>query len=313
MTNIAIIQLAPVLLDRKATLERAVAAVEQAADDGAQFIIFPEAFVSGYPSWIWRLRAGTDGSLVAEIHARMWSSAVDLARDDLAPLRRIARDRGLTIACGLNEKGADTSYGTLYNTLVLIDTHGDIRNRHRKMMPTNPERMVWGMGDGSGLNVLDTPVGRIGGLICWENYMPLARHALYAQGIEIYLAPTYDSGSEWLETMGHIAREGRCWVLNCGSALHGTDIPADFPSRKQLFPDDDIWINPGDSAVFAPGGAMVAGPLHEEQGILHAEIDAEQALLSRRALDVCGHYSRPDIFSLHVDATPRHTLERNPA
>jgi nitrilase len=167
-------------------------------------------------------------------------------------------------------------------------------------MPTNPERMVWGQGDGSGLRVVDTPVGRVGGLICWENYMPLARYSIYAQGPEIYVAPTWDEGEGWMSTMRHIALEGRCWVLGNGTAMRGRDLPSDFPDRDRLFPDLEAWFNPGDSVIVAPNGEIVAGPLHAEHGILYAECDPARARSARRTLDVAGHYGRPDVFTLEV-------------
>src|SRR6185437_7487200 len=191
------------------------------------------------------------------------------------------------------------------NAVVVIGPDGAILNHHRKVMPTNPERMVWGFGDGQGLKVVDTPVGRIGVLICWENYMPLARYALYGQGVEIYVAPTYDAGEPWIGTMRHIAREGGCWVLGAGCALRGRDLPADFPERERLFPDPDEWVNPGDSMIVAPRGALVAGPMREETGLLMADIDVGLVAPARRTLDVVGHYSRPDIFQLHVNRQPQ--------
>jgi nitrilase len=157
--------------------------------------------------------------------------------------------------------------------VVVIGSDGEIVNRHRKLMPTNPERMVWGQGDASGLKVAETAVGRVGSLICWENYMPLARFALYAEGVEIYVAGTWDEGDTWISTMRHIAAEGRCWVVGAGCSLRSSDIPADFPGRDQLFPDPDEWLNPGDSVVAAPGGELVAGPLHQEHGLLLAEVE----------------------------------------
>ena len=163
-------------------------------------------------------------------------------------------------------------------------------------MPTNPERMVWGMGDASGLKVVDTPAGRLGSLICWENYMPLARYALYAQDIDIYVAPTWDTGESWVATMRHIAKEAGCWVIGTATALQGNDIPADFPDRDKLFTPDE-WINDGGAVVVKPMGAIAAGPMNREKGILYAEIDREAARRARRSLDVCGHYSRPDVFS----------------
>ena len=168
------------------------------------------------------------------------------------------------------------------------------------MTPTNPERMVWGLGDASGLRVVETPAGRVGALICWENYMPLARFSLYAQGPDVYVAPTWDEGPGWVSTMRHIALEGRCWVLGNGTAIRGCDLPDGFPERERLYPDLDAWFNPGDSVIVAPNGEVVAGPLHEEHGILYAECDPARSRSARRTLDVAGHYSRPDVFELEV-------------
>jgi nitrilase len=164
--------------------------------------------------------------------------------------------------------------------------------------------MVWGMGDGSGVVVVDTPVGRLGGLLCWESYMPLARHALYTQGIEVYVAPTWDSGETWIASMRHIAAEGRCWVVSAGCSLRLDDVPTSFPGRDRLWAGSD-WINPGDSVVVAPGGAIVAGPLHQEHGILRAEVEPARARAEHRTLDHAGHYARPDIFDLRVDRRRR--------
>lgn len=304
MTKIAIIQQPPVLLDRSATLARAVHWVAEAAAAGASLIVLPESFIPGYPSWIWRLAAGKDGALMGQLHARLQVQAVDLAEGDLAPLQQAARVHGVTIVCGLNECERSSGAGTLYNSVVVIGPDGSILNRHRKLMPTNPERMVHGFGDASGLRVVDTPAGRIGSLICWENYMPLARYALYAQGVQIYVAPTYDQGDGWISSMRHIALEGRCWVLGSGTALSASDIPEDFPGRAQLFPDPDEWINNGDSVVVDPQGKLFAGPLRRDVGIVYADIDIARVAPARRALDVTGHYARPDIFELQVRRTP---------
>ncbi len=305
MTKIAIVQQAPAFLDRAETLHRAVAWVEEAAAAGAELLIFPETFIPGYPAWLWRTRPGSDWELSEAAYARLLANAVDLEGGDLAPLTEAAAAHRVTIVCGVNERDGQYSRATLYNTVVVICHKGKLMNRHRKLMPTNPERMVWGLGDASGLRVVDTAVGRIGTLLCWENYMPLSRYALYAQGVEIYVAPTYDSGPGWIGTMQHIAREGRCWVLGSGIPLTGADIPDDFPEKGELFPDPDEWINPGDSVVVAPGGRIVAGPMHKQKGILYAEVDAEVVAAARRTLDVAGHYARPDLFTLTIVREPR--------
>jgi nitrilase len=168
---------------------------------------------------------------------------------------------------------------------VVIGPDGAILNRHRKLMPTNPERMVWGFGDGRGLRVVDTPAGRIGTLICWENYMPLARYALYAQNLEVHIAPTWDCGDEWVASMRHIAREGGCWVIGTGTAIQGKDVPG--------------------AVIVRPFGKIAAGPLMREKGVLYGEIDVDAARRSRRSLDVTGHYARPDVFELRVDRSAR--------
>lgn len=304
MTHVAIIQRPPVLLDQRATLERAVAAVGEAAAAGATLVVLPESFIPGYPVWIWRLAAGKDGALMGQLHALLQAQAVDLAAGDLQPLCEAARQRAVTVVCGLCEVERATGGGTLYNSVVVIGPDGRLLNRHRKLMPTNPERMVHGFGDASGLRAVDTPAGRIGTLICWENYMPLARYALYAQGVQLHVAPTYDCGDGWISTLRHIALEGRCWVLGSGVALRGSDIPDHVPGRAQLFPDPDEWINPGDSAVVDPQGRLVARPMRCETGILYAEIDTTRVAPARRALDVSRHYARPDIFQIRVHRAP---------
>jgi len=303
MAKIAIIQEAPCVLDKANTVDQAVGIINTVAAQGAELIVFPEAFIPGYPAWVWRLRPGGDWGVSEELHTRLLKNAIDLSSVDLSPIMVAAKSNQVTVVCGINERDSENSRTTLYNAVITIDTQGNIVNHHRKLMPTNPERMVWGFGDGHGLNVIDTPVGRIGSLICWESYMPLARYALYAQGIEIYIAPTYDSGEAWLGTMQHIAREGKCWVLCCGVALERQDLPADFPNLEQLYPVVDEWINPGDSVVISPNGEIVSGPLSKQKGHMIVDIDVELSSTSKRALDVAGHYSRPDVFTLEVDKT----------
>ena len=295
----------PVLLDREATLAAAVRHLHAAADAGARLVVFPETYIPGYPAWIWRLKPGDDYELTGEIHRVLLENSIDLAADGLRLLRDAARERSLVVVCGVHERDGEFGRSTIYNTVVTIGADGAIANRHRKLVPTNPERMVWGQGDATGLRVTQTAVGRVGTLICWENYMPLPRYALYSEGVEVYIASTWDEGEMWIASMRHIAAEGRCWVISSGCSLRASDVPAAFPQRDQVFPDPDEWINPGDSVIIAPGGAIVAGPLHAEHGILTADIDPGRADAARRTLDVTGHYGRPDIFQLTVDRSPR--------
>ena len=303
--RVAVVQHPPVALNRQKTLERGVELLEEAAAGGARLVSFPETWVPGYPEWVWRLRPGDDYTLSGDIHRRLLENAVDLKAGQLKPIQAAARRLKLTVSIGVHERDGEFSRGTMYNSVVLIGPDGKVLNRHRKLMPTNPERMVWGAGDATGLRVTDTPSGRVGALICWENYMPLARFAIFAQGCEIYIAPTWDEGDTWLATMRHIALEGRCWVLGNGSSMRGKDIPRDFPDRSRLFPDLEAWFNPGDSVIVDPSGKVVAGPLHEKHGILYADCDPSRASAAKRTLDVAGHYGRPDIFRLEVNREAR--------
>jgi nitrilase len=302
MPRVAVIQKPPAYLDRTRTIAQAADAVREAAHGGAQLVVFPEAFVPGYPAWIWRLRPGGDMALAERLHAALVDNAVTVGSDQLAPLQEAAREHRVTLVCGVHERDGEFSRGTLYNTVLTIGPDGSLLNRHRKLMPTNPERMVWGMGDASGLKSVDTPCGRVGALICWESYMPLVRYALYAQGVDIYVAPSYDSGERWIATLQHIAREAGCWVVGAGCAFRASDLPASMPGRDQLYPNRDEWVNPGGGAVVAPGGKLVAGPMMQELGILYADMDPALIASARRSLDVVGHYARPDLFQLRTNA-----------
>lgn len=308
--KVAIVQKPPVWLDLQATFEAAINSLNEAVAAGAQLVMFPEAYLPGYPTWIWRLKPGGDMALGNQLHTRLRQNAVNLDRGDLDGFREAVRTAGAVVVIGLHELDARYSGTTLFNSVAVIDADGQLLNVHRKLMPTNPERMVWGIGDASGLRVVETAAGRIGCMICWESYMPLARFALYAQDIELYLAPTWDCGDTWLASMNHIAREGGCYVLSTATAVQGSDLPDNFPERDRLFTPDE-WINPGDAVVIKPFGGVVAGPLHQEKAILYADIDLEESRAARKVLDVSGHYNRPDLFSLEVDRRARPPVHFN--
>jgi nitrilase len=299
--KVSIVQQPPVYLNLKKSMERAVELVAQSARDNCQMVVFPEAWFPGYPTFVWRLPPGAGMGKTDALFARLQANSVDLSKNGLAPLQEAAKEHGVVIVLGYQEVDGAVSGSTLFNSCAIIDADGRLANNHRKLMPTNPERMVWGFGDGSGLNVVETAVGRVGALLCWESYMPLARYALYAQNIDIYVAPTWDSGETWLATMQHIAREGGCWVIGCATALEAADIPEDIPYYEEIFPNKDEWINPGDAVVYKPFGGRVAGPMHEAKGLLQVDIDVGEARASRRKFDAAGHYARPDVFSLSVN------------
>jgi nitrilase len=206
---------------------------------------------------------------------------------------------------GLNERNAQASNASLYNTLLYIDPEGNLLGKHQKLVPTAPERMVWAQGDGSTLEVYDTSMGKLSGLICWENYMPLARYALYAWGTQIYVAPTWDNGEPWLSTLRHIAKEGRTYVVGCSIAMRKEDIPDQFEFKAKYYSEVGKWINKGGSAIVSPDGKFVAGPLNEEEGIIYAEVDPRQMRAPKWNLDIAGHYARPDVFQLSVSKEDR--------
>jgi nitrilase len=298
---ISVVQQPPVYLNLDKSLARAVELITESAEQGCGMIVFPETWLPGYPTFVWRLPPGAGMGKTDELFALSQANSIDLGRNGLAPLQEAAREHGVVVVVGYQEIDGNVSGSTLFNSCAIIDADGRLVNNHRKLMPTNPERMVWGFGDGSGLNVVETAVGRVGALICWENYMPLARYSLYAQNIDIYVAPTWDSGETWLATMQHIAREGGCWVVGCATSFEASDIPDDIPYRDELFPNKDEWVNSGDGVIYKPFGGRVAGPMHREKGLLIAEINVEAARASRRKFDASGHYARPDVFSLSVN------------
>ncbi len=303
MTKIAAVQAAPVFLNRDATIEKACALIAEAAVGGAKLVVFPESFVPAYPDWVWVVPAGR-GPQLGALYGELLANAVSVPSDATRMLGATARDAGVIVAIGITERNDEASGATMYNTLLVIDERGEVIGRHRKLVPTGGERLVWAQGDAAGLRVHQTSIGRIAGLICWENYMPLARFALYAAGVQIYLAPTWDHGENWLATLRHIAREGRVVVVGCGTALRMSDVPDRYEFRR-LYPEGREWINPGGSAIVDPKGKVIAGPIENVEDILYADIDLDAASGAKWDLDTAGHYARPDIFELRIDRTRR--------
>jgi nitrilase len=297
----AAVQATPVFLDRDATVEKSVTLIKEAAAAGAGLIVFPETFIPTYPDWVWRVPAWDGAS--GELYARLLENAVEIPGPVTEVLGRAAKQAKAYVSMGVNEREA--AGGTIYNTQITFGPDGKVLGKHRKLMPTGGERLVWGMGDGSTLEVFDTPFGRLGGLTCWENYMPLARYAMYAKGVDVYVAPTWDNSDMWVATLRHIAKEGRLYVIGVAPLLRGSDVPDDVPGRNEVWGGEDDWMSRGFSTIVAPGGDILAGPLVEKEGILYAELDPATARSSRHQFDPVGHYSRPDVFRLVVDESPK--------
>ena len=293
--KVAVVQASPVVFDRERTLEKVDRLAGEAASQGARLVLFPEAFISAYPRGLdfgavvgSRTEAGRDD------FQRYWESSVDVPGPAVDALSETARAHGIYLVIGVVERGG----GTLYCTALFFAPDGSYLGKHRKIMPTASERLVWGFGDGSTMPVFETALGRLGAVICWENYMPLMRAAMYAKGIELYCAPTADPRDSWIASMQHIAVEGRCFVLSCNQFNRRSDFPADYRCASD---DPATIMSRGGSCIVDPFGRFLAGPDTQGEAILVAEIDRAQIIRGKFDLDVVGHYARPDIFQLHVD------------
>jgi nitrilase len=294
--TVAAVQAAPIFLDREATTEKACILAKEAASNGARLIVFPEAFIPTYPEWVWRTKPWNEQAFA--LYERLFDQAVEIPGPTTDRLAEAAREAGAYLAVGVDERGGST----IYNTVVFFSPDGELIGKHRKLMPTGPERLVWGFGDASTLTTFDTPFGRVGALICWENYMPLARAALYERGIDIYLAPTWDNGDVWVPTLRHIAREGRVYVVGVNTSARGSDVPDGTPQRD-LWGGEGDWLSRGNTTIVGPDGTLLDGPLTGAEGILYADIDVTSARVQRYEFDPVGHYARPDVFQLRV-STP---------
>ncbi len=285
--RVACVQAEPVILDRAATLDKLEGLAGDVAAGGAKLALFPETFIPVYPSSRWaRYLTHWDGN-AKEVFGRLAQQSLQIPGPDVDRLGGIARSNELWLAVGANELDG----GTIYNVLLVFSPEGELVLHHRKLMPTNHERLVWGLGDGKGLTAVETPLGRIGGLICWENLMPLARFSLYASGVEIYLAPTADDSEQWHVSMQHIARESRAYVLSCCVFQRASS----FPDDVQLAEGTEL-VGRGGSAILAPDGSYLVGPLWDEEGILFAELEPARLYEERQRFDPAGHYHRPDVF-----------------
>jgi nitrilase len=302
--KIAAVQATPIFLNASATLDKACQLIAEAGKAGAQLVAFPESFIPCYPDWVWAIPAGED-SLLDDLYAAFVANSLTIPGEATDRLCQAAQKAKIHVVMGLSERNVEASGASLYNTLLYINAQGEIMGKHRKLIPTGGERLVWAQGDGSTLKAYDTPFAKIGGLICWENYMPLARYTMYAQGVQIYVAATWDRGEPWLCTLRHIAREGSIFVISAGIVMRKADIPDHYAFKQRFYGGSGEWINVGDSAIVNPKGEFISGPIQMKEEILYAEIDPQQITGSKWMLDVAGHYARPDVFELIVHTEPR--------
>ena len=299
--KVAVVQSMPVLFDREATVEKTCRLTAEAASQGAQLILFPEAFIPAYPRGLgFGAVVGRRSPTGRRLWQRYWSGGVDVPGPITETLAEAARQTEIYLAVGVIERDTQFSRGTLYCTLLYFGPDGRLLGKHRKLKPTGSERLIWGEGDGSTLTVIETEIGRMGGLICWENYMPLARMAMYGQGVELYLAPTADSRDTWHATLRHIACEGRCFVLGCNQFMTKDAYPADLLAIEELAEQPELMCR-GGSAIVSPLGQVLAGPLYDREGMLFADLDLAETVQGKFDFDVVGHYARSDVFQLTVN------------
>jgi nitrilase len=300
----AVVQAAPILFDHEATVEKACRLTAEAATQGPRLILFPEAFIPCYPRGLsFGTVVGSRSPAGRRTWQRYWANAVDVPGPATEALGAATRQASAYLAIGVIERDTQFSRGTLYCTLLYFGPDGRLLGKHRKLKPTAAERLIWGEGDGSTLTVLDTAIGKVGGLICWENYMPLARMALYGKGVELYLAPTADARDTWQATLRHIACEGRCFVLGCNQFVNKAMYPADLDGIEDLADQPEVMCR-GGSTIISPLGEVLAGPLYDQEGTLFADLDLAEVARGKFDFDVVGHYARPDIFQLTVDERP---------
>jgi nitrilase len=299
ITKVAAAQLTPVFLNKEKTVEKACKAILEAGEKGAKLIVFPEAFISCYPDWVWSIPPHKSEQL-NKLYVELVENAVSIPDNTTDKLSEAAKKANINVVMGMSERNSETSNASLYNTMLFIDENGSILGKHRKLIPTNCERLIWAQGNGSSLTSYTTSVGKIGGLICWENFMPLARNAIFEAGTQIYVAPTWDKGANWLGSMQHIAREGGVFLISCCMTLKIDDLPEDL---KKIYAKGKEWVSTGNSFIINPSGKLISGPLDSKEGILYTNIDLKEIIAAKRRFDVVGHYSRPDVFNFNVNTS----------
>ena len=307
--KVAVIQEPSAIMDKVACIRKVEKLTKEAAKNGAKIVLFPEAFIPAYPRGLFfGTKIGSRSDAGKQDFARYWENSIIVPGQDSKTLGEIAKENKTYLIIGVIERDSEFSGGTLYCTLLYYDPKGKLLGKHRKLKPTGSERLIWGEGDGSTLTVIDSSYGKIGGLICWENYMPLARMAMYSKGVEIYVAPTADAREQWQATIRHIAVEGRCFVLASNQFVTKDLYPKDLACYKELESSPEVMCR-GGSAIIDPNGNYLAGPIFDKAEILYADLDLTLIQKSRFDFDVTGHYARPDVFQLIVNEKKQETFK----
>ncbi len=304
--KVASVQDSPVFLNKITTVEKACELIAKASAKSAKLVVFPEAFISAYPDWVW-IVPPYKKDILDEMYSELLENAVSIPDDVTKKISAAAKKNKIYVAIGINERNTEASNSSMFNTLLYFDDKGNIIGKHRKLIPTGAERLVWAQGDGSTLNSFNTTFGKLGGLLCWENFMPLARNAIYSWGTQIHVTPTWDSSEQWQISMRYIAREGGMFVINSCQAIHIKDIPDKFEFKK-YYPEGKEWLNPGNSCIVNPKGQFIAEPLESKKSIIYADIDLDLIPSSKWIFDVTGHYARPDVFKFSINRNPNNSF-----
>ncbi len=297
----AVVQAAPILFDKIATIEKTIKLMETVHQNGSHLVLFPESFIPAYPrGFSFGMKIGNRSEEGRKLYQRYWENSIEVPGPEVDKLSKAAKNSNLYLSIGVIEKDKDFGGGTLFCTQLFFDPQGNLLGKHQKLKPTGSERLIWGEGDGSTMPVYSTNIGKVGGLICWENYMPMARMAQYGKGVQLYLAPTADSRETWQSTVRHIACEGRCFVLGCNQYVTKDMYPKNLETIEELS-DEPNEMCPGGSVIVSPLGDILAGPVFGREDILYADLDFSLITKSKLDFDVVGHYARPDIFQLLIN------------
>ncbi|WMN12884.1 carbon-nitrogen hydrolase family protein [Marivirga salinae] len=299
--KVGCVQATPSLFNKSKTMDIVLKWIQKASEQGVKLLVFPESFIPAYPAGLgFGTVVGSRTEAGREQFREYWDNSVEVGAEETQQIANWAKEYEIYITIGVTER--DSNSKTLYCTLLYFSPKGKLMGKHRKLKPTAAERLVWGEGDGTTLSTFNTEIGKLGGLICWENYMPLARMAMYQKGVEIYVAPTADSRESWNSSLIHIACEGRCYVIGSNQFIRKNDYPEHL--QNELAADRPEILSRGGSVIISPLGKILAGPLYNEEGLLTAEIDHDEIIRAKMDFDVIGHYARNDVFGFDVNGQP---------